>query len=149
MSTLPGFDADYNTSIYSGYLDVKNPNRSLHYVFVESVKGANNNDPVTLWLNGGPGCSSLLGFLQEVGPYKLKDGIDYKVGDKLTKNEHSWHKISNLLFLESPAGVGYSINTDTNYTHNDATTAYDSLYALLDFFKKFPEYQDRLFFIAG
>lgn len=59
--------------------------------------------------------------------------------------------MSNLLFLESPAGVGYSINTEENYTHNDAKTSYDSLYALLNFFSssKFPEYKDNVFFIAG
>jgi serine carboxypeptidase-like clade II len=71
------------------------------------------------------------------------------VGDNLTENSYSWHRLSNLLFFESPAGVGYSINTDSNYTHNDATTAHDSLYAVIDFFEKFPEYKGRPFFIAG
>lgn len=56
-----------------------------------------------------------LGFIQEIGPYYLEDGIDYKVGDNLTENKYSWHKLSNLLFLESPAGVGYSYNLDTKY----------------------------------
>jgi serine carboxypeptidase-like clade 2 len=51
--------------------------------------------------------------------------------------------------LESPAGVGYSINTDKNYSHNDVSTAYDNLYAVINFFDKFPEYKGRTFFIAG
>jgi serine carboxypeptidase-like clade 2 len=89
------------------------------------------------------------GFLQEIGPYYLEEGIDYKVGDNLTENKYSWNKLSNLLFLESPAGVGYSINTDQNYRHNDASTAYDSLYAVIDFFTKFSEYRQNIFFIAG
>ena len=128
----------------------------MHYIFVESRQGKNNTDPVTLWLNGGPGCSSLLGtsyeiigFLQEIGPYYLEDGVDYKVGDNLTFNNHSWHNVSNLLFFQSPTGVGYSYNLEENYTHNDHNTAQDNLNALVDFFKKFPEYQNRSFWIAG
>lgn len=66
---------------------------------MESAAGVNNSDPLTLWMNGGPGCSSLYGFIQEVGPYYLEDGVHYKDGDKLTPNPHSWHNISNLLFI--------------------------------------------------
>lgn len=71
------------------------------------------------------------------------------MGDNLTENIYSWHKLSNLLFLESPAGVGYSINTDKNYTHNDVSTAYDNRNAIIDFFSKFTEYRNNFFFIAG
>lgn len=50
------------------------------------------------------------GFIQEIGPYILPDGVNYKKDDPLVENPHSWNKASNLLFIESPAGVGYSYN---------------------------------------
>ena len=63
---------------------------------------------------------------------------------------HSWHKVSNLLFLESPAGVGFSYNLDTSYQYSDPSTAMDNYHAVLDFFNnKFTEYRPNRFWIAG
>ena len=87
--------------------------------------------------------------MQEIGPYYLQDGIDYKDGDNLTWNEFSWHNVSNLLFLETPAGVGFSYNLDTKYQYNDTNVAQDNYNALKDFFKNYPEYSSNKFFIAG
>jgi len=56
---------------YSGYLDITNT-KKLHYVFVES-ESSPSTDPVVIWFNGGPGCSSLLGLLQENGPWVFED----------------------------------------------------------------------------
>jgi|TARA_B110001450_G_C17358781_1_gene374668 carboxypeptidase C (cathepsin A) len=56
---------------YSGYLTVTDTKR-LHYVFVESLADP-VKDPVVVWFNGGPGCSSLLGFISENGPFKFDD----------------------------------------------------------------------------
>lgn len=142
--------------MFSGYLETGNLNRSLHYVYVNSANGDNNTDPVTLWLNGGPGCSSMLGtqtinigFIQEIGPYVLPDGVDYKTDDPLVENPYSWNKRSNLLFIESPAGVGYSYNLNPDYEFFDEGVANDTFYAVLDFFKKFDELKNRSFWIAG
>ena len=54
-----------------------------------------------------------------------------------------------MLFIESPAGVGYSYNTNPEYYYSDASTATDNMNAVLDFFQKFPEYRRSPFFIAG
>jgi carboxypeptidase C (cathepsin A) len=65
-------------SIYSGYLDSNKVGRKLHYVFVTS-KEKEPIAPLTIWFNGGPGCSSLIGMVQEIGPYLVKN--TYQRGD--------------------------------------------------------------------
>lgn len=65
------------------------------------------------------------------------------------KNPYSWNQISNMLFLESPAGVGFSINDDKDYAFNDTRTAQDALKALQVFYKRFPEFKPNKFWIAG
>ena len=60
---------------YSGYLNV-NDTKELHYLFVES-QSSPSTDPLVIWFNGGPGCSSMLGFSQEHGPFVMEDGDNY------------------------------------------------------------------------
>lgn len=98
-----------NETVYSGYLDTHIAGRKIHYVFV-AARNTPDTAPLTIWFNGGPGCSSLIGMLQEIGPYLV--GNQYKQGDLLTRNPYSWNQVSNLLFLESPAIVGFSTDKD-------------------------------------
>ncbi|KAI6696936.1 hypothetical protein NL676_017055 [Syzygium grande] len=101
--------------------------------------------PLVLWLNGGPGCSSFgYGAFIEHGPFKVKGG-------GLVENEYSWNKVANLLYLESPAGVGFSYSTNQSFYKdiNDIIAAQDSLVFLQHWFAKFPQYKGRDFFIAG
>lgn len=87
-------------------------------------------------------------MLQEVGPYLV--GNKYKAGDLLTKNPYSWNEASNLLFLESPAIVGFSTDKDYEYHYNDEQTANDAFTAIKDFLqKKAPEFKSRELFLAG
>lgn len=90
-------------------------------------------------MNGGPGCSSKLGFLQEIPPYYLDLNTPYSTDMNFTGNPYTWLAFSHLLFIDSPAGVGFSINKDKSFVYNDANTARDNLFALQDFFtSKFP-----------
>jgi hypothetical protein len=78
-------DCEYNRfRMFSGYLDVSQ-NKALHYVFVESAHDA-TTDPLLIWMNGGPGCSSLIGFIKEHGPCVIEDGQD-----EVINNPHSWN----------------------------------------------------------
>lgn len=150
LPKVPGYPATYNHDVYAGYLNTSSPLRRLHYVFMASSNGENNTDPVTLWMNGGPGCASKLGFIQEIAPYFLELNTPYKDNDNLTRNEYSWTNLSNLLFVDSPAGVGFSINNDPDYKYNDTASAKDMLDALVYFFQnKQPLFANRSFFIAG
>ncbi|CAI8585897.1 unnamed protein product [Vicia faba] len=142
---LPG-QPKVEFSQYAGYVDVDvKHGRSLFYYFVEADHQPEKK-PLTLWLNGGPGCSSIGGgAFTELGPF-------YPTGDGrgLRKNSMSWNRASNLLFLESPAGVGWSYsNTTSDYNIGDASTANDALLFLLKWYEKFPTYKSRDLFLTG
>uniref|UniRef100_A0A8C2J3H4 Carboxypeptidase n=1 Tax=Cyprinus carpio TaxID=7962 RepID=A0A8C2J3H4_CYPCA len=122
---LPGLSKQPSFKHYSGYFSVAD-NKHLHYWFVESQKDPAGS-PVVLWLNGGPGCSSLDGLLTEHGPFL----------------------IANVLYLESPAGVGFSYSDDQKYTTNDTEVATNNYLALKEFFRLFPEFSKNEFFLTG
>jgi cathepsin A (carboxypeptidase C) len=133
-----GVDPDVKQ--YSGYLDDEENDKHLFYWFFES-RNDPANDPVVLWLNGGPGCSSLTGLFMELGPSSV-DG-----NGKLKYNDYSWNNNASVIFLDQPVNVGYS------YSGKQVTNTRDAgkdIYALLTlFFKQFPEYAKQPFHIAG
>ncbi|XP_062853569.1 lysosomal protective protein [Trichomycterus rosablanca] len=142
IKSLPGLSKQPGFKQYSGYFNVAK-NKHLHYWFVESQKDPANS-PVVLWLNGGPGCSSLDGLLTEHGPFLIQDD-----GVHLEYNPYSWNMIANVLYLESPAGVGFSFSDDQKYATNDSEVAINNYLALKEFFRLFPEYSKNEFFLTG
>lgn len=69
--------------------------------------------------------------------------------DDLPLNKYGWNNAANILYIDAPAGTGFSINLDEKYEFNDANTAKDNLLALKDFFIKFPFYANNTFYMAG
>jgi carboxypeptidase C (cathepsin A) len=138
------FGDQYKGKIYSGMLDTEDAARRLHYVFALSQNDPVNS-PVVLWLNGGPGCSSLLGFIQEHGPVIIPDYTS-----NLEVNKYSWNQYANMIYLESPAGVGFSTNTNKDdIKWDDQKSGKDNRKAILNFFVKFPEFKKNDFYISG
>ncbi len=66
----------YDKPWYSGYLNFNTG--KYHYIFFESQSNP-TRDPVILWLNGGPGCSSLIGMVYENGPFLFPNHTDYYI----------------------------------------------------------------------
>ncbi|KHJ76989.1 serine carboxypeptidase, partial [Oesophagostomum dentatum] len=104
---LPGLTFEINFNQYSGYLNGSSTHQ-LHYWLVES-QNSPSTAPLLLWLNGGPGSSSIWGMLTENGPFRPN-----KDGKTLYENIFSWNKFANILYLEAPHNVGYSYSTVSN-----------------------------------
>ncbi|KAJ9347565.1 hypothetical protein DTO027B9_9090 [Paecilomyces variotii] len=96
-----------NTTVnqYTGWLD--NGHKHLFFWYFESENknstAAQDEQPLMLWQNGGPGASSILGLLQELGPCLINE-----YGNGTVMNPYSWNKETALLFVDQPVGVGFS-----------------------------------------
>lgn len=92
VSSLPDINFDLG-ELYSGLMpiDYSNTSEALFFVFQPTI--GEPVDEVTIWLNGGPGCSSLESFLQEVGRYTWQPGTAVPV-----ENEYSWVNLTNVLW---------------------------------------------------
>ncbi|KAL9227498.1 hypothetical protein vseg_003181 [Gypsophila vaccaria] len=147
VAQLPGFNGTFPSKHYSGYVTIER-GRNLFYYFVESERDP-AHDPVVLWLNGGPGCSSFDGFVYEHGPFNFEKSTTGGL-PKMHLNPYSWSKVSNIIYLDSPAGTGFSYSQDGgDYVTGDLKTASDTRTFLLKWLGIYQEFVANPFFIAG
>ncbi|ETV74299.1 hypothetical protein H257_11223 [Aphanomyces astaci] len=141
---LPGYNdsTPIDFKHYAGRLPLPSSGQELFYWLVESQDDP-ATDPIVLWLNGGPGCSSLGGFFTELGPFVVQSDLTVK------RNKYAWNRHANMVFLEAPAGVGFSQPLLTSSDYNDHTTAANTHEFLRVFFDAYPSFQYRPFYIAG
>ncbi|CBY02081.1 hypothetical protein IAQ61_006666 [Plenodomus lingam] len=104
---IPEVSFDVGES-YAGLLPISDDPAETRKLFFWFFPAALSDTPqeIVIWLNGGPGCSSLSGFLTENGPISWKDGTL-----RPTQNTYSWNNLTNVLWVEQPVGVGYSEGT--------------------------------------
>ncbi|KAK9804123.1 hypothetical protein WJX73_001313 [Symbiochloris irregularis] len=154
IKTFPGFSGTLPSKQYGGYINIPGTEKELYYILVTSENDP-ATDPIVLWLNGGPGCSSLGGgYVEENGPFSYQPspatGSLLYNNITLTTNPYSWSKVANMLYIDSPAGVGLSYSTNpADYTTDDYQTTQDAYQAILQWFEKYPYFLSHDFYITG
>lgn len=86
---------------FAGYADVAE-HEHIFFWFFEARNQPATEAPLTVWINGGPGSSSMLSLMQENGPC----GVDYF--GNVFLNPYSWNNASNMLYIDQPTMVGFS-----------------------------------------
>ncbi|EGO01131.1 hypothetical protein SERLA73DRAFT_179195 [Serpula lacrymans var. lacrymans S7.3] len=125
----------------SGYIDV-GTNMSMWFWFFEA-RNSPETAPFTLWLNGGPGCSSMIGLFQENGPCHVTPD-----GNATFLNPYSWNNVSNIIYIDQPIGTGFSYGNDTvNSTQSAAPFVWTAFQVLFES-KQFSKYASREFIFA-
>ena len=134
----------YSHPSYSGYLTVNKTHDSNLFFWFFPAQNSDPSSPFLVWLQGGPGSSSLFGLFAEQGPILVdKD-------QNLHPRNITWNSKYHLLFIDQPVGTGFSFTkSEDGYVRNEDEVARD-LYAMLtQFFVIFHEYAASPFYVTG
>lgn len=147
VRSLPGFGAPRETQ-YAGLVTINEQAAGrLFYWFFETsdeTKRGKEDTPLLIWLNGGPGASSMTGLLTEMGPYRItNDG-------KLIPHAYSWTQLGHMIFFDQPVGTGYTSVRDENGYVNSQEQMAEQLYrALVGFYERHPELRANPLYVCG
>ncbi|OKL55626.1 hypothetical protein UA08_09085 [Talaromyces atroroseus] len=97
-------ETDPNVKSFSGYVDVEE-NQHIFFWFFEARNQDPKTAPLTVWINGGPGSSSIIGLFVENGPC----GVD--INGNVYSNPYSWNNATNMLYIDQPTQTGFSYTT--------------------------------------
>lgn len=150
VKTLPGYTGDLPFTLETGYIGVGNTEDvQLFYYFVESQRSP-AQDPVLLWLTGGPGCSTLLAFFYESGPLSFTYTEYNGSLPSIHLNPYTWTKALNVIYVDAPVGTGFSYsNTSEGYYSGDVKSAVLTYEFLRKWMVEHPGFTSNQLYIGG
>ncbi|KAF1001759.1 hypothetical protein AG4045_002641 [Apium graveolens] len=130
ITSLPGFSGKLPFKLETGYVGLgEEDDLQLFYYFVESERNP-IDDPLLIWITGGPGCSAIRSFFNQLGPLRFDYDNTYGKIPKLLDNPYSWTKVASVIFVDA-SGSGFSYaKTKDGYKTSD-TLASASIYGFL------------------
>ncbi|XP_052627137.1 serine carboxypeptidase-like 13 [Lactuca sativa] len=150
VKSLPGFNDDLPFTLETGYIGVGEYNAvQLFYYFVESEANP-KRDPLMIWLTGGPGSSVLSAIIYEIGPFTFNYKNSTMEKQTLEINPYSWTKAANIIFLDQPAGAGFSYaKTPDAYITNDTFATMHAYQFIRKWFVDHPTFQNNQFYVGA
>jgi vitellogenic carboxypeptidase-like protein len=144
LSRVTGLpDAPETVVSYSGYLTVNKEYNSNTFFWFFPCQ-TNPSAPVLLWLQGGPGGSSMFGLFNEHGPLQISAQL------KATLRKYAWTESFSMLYIDNPVGTGFSFtDKDEGYARNQTQVATDLYEALQQFFTLYSDFRQNDFYVTG
>ncbi|KAI7899112.1 Alpha/Beta hydrolase protein [Cokeromyces recurvatus] len=144
ITSLPGIDVDaLNFTQYAGHIELSAKSNANIFFWMIEREIKTEPEKLIIWLNGGPGCSSMDGLFLENGPFRVKKDLS------LTLNEGGWQNYATNIYVDQPVGTGFSFANTDNYMHN-MSQATDQFTLFLDkLFILFPNLRQQDLYIAG
>ncbi|CEG76076.1 hypothetical protein RMATCC62417_11018 [Rhizopus microsporus] len=144
IQSLPGIDiTTLKFSQYAGHIELsKKSNSNIFFWMVEQEE---KTDPqkLIIWLNGGPGCSSMDGLFLENGPFRVKKDLSLSI------NKGGWQKYATNIYVDQPVGTGYSFADWDSYMHNMTQITEEFVQFMDKLYEIFPKLRQQDLYIAG
>lgn len=144
VTNLPGLNPPLASNQFAGFITIDKKNKGDIFYWLFEASESPDTAPLLIWLNGGPGCSSMDGLFLEIGPFKVAQD-----GKTLILNQQSWHHAANVLFIDQPLGTGLSTVENHAYAKSNAQITSDFYLFLQLFLKRHSNYVSRDVYIFG
>ncbi|CAO3688037.1 unnamed protein product [Rhizopus stolonifer] len=119
--------------------------KSNSNIFFWMVEQEEKTDPekAIIWLNGGPGCSSMDGLFLENGPFRVQKNLSLSI------NEGGWQNYATNIYVDQPVGTGFSFADSDSYMHSLPEAADKFIQFIDKLLDLFPNLRQKSLYLAG